>query len=98
MNAYSGGMHKTETVDYAILLDGERTLVLDQCEIEWRPGDVVIDVGAWHQWSSRNVEGGRVAFDMIAASFVDGPVGLAQGKDAIMKPDRSQTLPSGVKP
>jgi len=97
-NAYSGGMHKTETVDYAILLDGERTLVLDQCEIEWRPGDVVIDVGAWHQWSSRNVEGGRVAFDMIAASFVDGPVGLAQGKDAIMKPDRSQTLPSGVKP
>ena len=97
-NAYSGGMHKTETVDYAILLDGERTLVLDDREVEWRPGDIVIDVGAWHQWSSRNREGGRVAFDMIAAKFVDGPVGLAQGNDRPMVADRKQKLPAGVKP
>ena len=97
-NAYSGGMHKTETVDYAIIIDGERTLVLDDGEIEWRPGDIVIDVGAWHQWSSRNEDGGRVAFDMIAARFVDGPVGLAQGNDAIMRADPGQKLPPGVKP
>jgi uncharacterized cupin superfamily protein len=98
INAYSGGMHKTETVDYAILLDGERTLVLDDGEIEWKPGDIVIDVGAWHQWSSRNLEGGRVAFDMIAARFVDGPVGLAQGNDKIMRADPNRRLPPGVKP
>ncbi|HEV7392289.1 MAG TPA: cupin domain-containing protein, partial [Burkholderiales bacterium] len=97
-NAYSGGMHKTETVDYAILLDGERTLVLDEREVEWRPGDIVIDVGAWHQWSSRNTGGGRVAFDMIAARFVDGPVGLAQGNDRVMKSDSKAKLPAGVKP
>jgi mannose-6-phosphate isomerase-like protein (cupin superfamily) len=97
-NAYSGGMHKTETVDYAIIIDGERTLVLDDGEIEWRPGDIVIDVGAWHQWSSRNEEGGRVAFDMIAARFVDGAMGLAQGNDAIMHADPSRKLPPGVKP
>ena len=97
-NAYSGGMHKTETVDYAILLDGERTLVLDDREVEWRPGDIVIDVGAWHQWSSRNTGGGRVAFDMIAAKFVDGPVGLAQGNDKVMRSDPGQQLPAGVKP
>jgi hypothetical protein len=65
VNAYSGGMHKTETVDYALLLDGERTLVLDDCEVTWKPGDIVIDVGAWHQWSSRNLDGGarRVRHD-----------------------------------
>jgi len=97
-NAYSGGMHKTETVDYAILLDGERTLVLDDREVVWRPGDIVIDVGAWHQWSSRNREGGRVAFDMIAAKFVDGPVGLAQGNDRPMVADGKVKLPAGVKP
>ena len=97
-NAYSGGMHKTETVDYAILLDGERTLVLDDREVEWRPGDIVIDVGAWHQWSSRNREGGRVAFDMIAAKFVDGPVGLAQGNDRPMVANGKVKLPAGVKP
>ena len=65
--AYSGGMHKTETVDYAILLDGERTLVLDDGEVKWNPGDIVIDVGAWHQWKSYGPEGGRVVYDMIAA-------------------------------
>lgn len=97
-NAYSGGMHKTETVDYAILLDGERTLVLDDGEVEWRPGDVVIDVGAWHQWSSRKPGGGRVAFDMIAARFVDGPVGLAQGNDRVLRGDPGGKLPQGVKP
>lgn len=97
-NTYSGGMHKTETVDYAILIDGQRTLVLDDREVEWNPGDVVIDVGAWHQWSSRNEGGGRVAFDMIAARFVDGPVGLAQGNDRVMTADSNQQLPPGVKP
>jgi quercetin dioxygenase-like cupin family protein len=97
-NAYSGGMHKTETVDYAILLEGERTLVLDDREVKWRPGDVVIDVGAWHQWSSREPGGARVAFDMIAAHFVDGPVGLAQGNDKVMRADPDRKLPEGVKP
>ncbi len=98
VNAYSGGMHKTETVDYAIILDGERTLVLDDCEVSWKPGDIVIDVGAWHQWSSRNLDGGRIAFDMIAAKFVDGPVGLAQGADKVLVGDPQRKLPDGVKP
>jgi mannose-6-phosphate isomerase-like protein (cupin superfamily) len=97
MNAYSGNMHKTETVDYAIILDGERTLVLDDCEIQWQRGDIVIDVGAWHQWSSRTPRGGRVAFDMIAARFVDGPVGLAQGNDRILRADPAHELPAGVR-
>lgn len=97
-SAHSGGMHKTETIDYAILIDGERQLVLDDREIEWKPGDIVIDVGAWHQWSSTNEDGGRVAFDMIAARFVDGPVGLAQGNDQVMRAPSDQTLPRGVKP
>lgn len=98
MAYYQGGMHKTETVDYAIIIDGSRTLVLDDCEVEWNVGDVVIDVGAWHQWSSRLPEGGRIAFDMIAAKFVDGPVGLAQGNDKILVGDANRKLPPGVKP
>ncbi|HTD90111.1 MAG TPA: cupin domain-containing protein [Burkholderiales bacterium] len=95
---YQGGMHKTETVDYAIIIDGSRKLVLDDCEVDWKIGDVVIDVGAWHQWSSRMPEGGRIAFDMIAAKFVDGPVGLAQGNDKILVGDPNRKLPPGVKP
>ncbi len=97
MTSHSGGMHKTETVDYAIMLSGERTLVLDDGEVAWFPGDIVIDIGAWHQWKSHGPEGGRVAYDMIAAKFVDGPVGLVQGNDKVMQPTGVE-LPPGVKP
>lgn len=96
-NAYSSAMHKTETVDYGILLEGERVVILDDCEIPMRPGDIVIQVGAWHQWSSPR-QGGLMAFDMIGARFVDGPLGLAQGRDAVMRADRAKKLPAGVKP
>jgi uncharacterized cupin superfamily protein len=96
--SHSGGMHKTETVDYAIIIDGQRTLVLDSGKVTWNPGDIVIDVGAWHQWLSESDEvGGRIAFDMIAARFLDGPVGLVQGNDPVMKPKSDQKLPPGVK-
>ncbi len=97
-NAYTGAMHKTETVDYAILIEGPRTLILDDCVVEWQPGDVVIDVGAWHQWSSNGPGIIRVAFDMMAATFVDGPIGLAQGNDPVMGADPQRKLPDGVRP
>jgi uncharacterized cupin superfamily protein len=97
--SHSGGMHKTETVDYAIIIDGQRTLVLDSGKVTWQPGDIVIDVGAWHQWLSESEDvGGRVAFDMIAARFVDGPVGLAQGNDKVMTAPPDRKLPAGIKP
>lgn len=93
-NAYSSAMHKTETVDYGIVLAGERGLVLDDAELTMKPGDIVVQVGAWHQWTMP--KGAIMAFDMIAARFVDGPAGLAQGKDVPMR--ASPKLPAGVKP
>ena len=93
-NAYSSAMHKTETVDYGIVLAGERGLILDDCELAMKPGDVVIQVGAWHQWNMPN--GAMMAFDMIAARFVDGPQGLAQSNDAPIR--TVPKLPAGVKP
>jgi uncharacterized cupin superfamily protein len=94
-NAYSSAMHKTETVDYGIQLFGERVLRLDDGEVVMHPGDIVVQVGAWHQWTSPR-EGGIMLFDMIAARFVDGPVGLAQGSDAPFEADKKPDLPAGV--
>lgn len=95
---HTGDMHKTESVDYAILLEGDRNLILDDGgEIQWKRGDVIIQVGAWHQWTSP----GRVSlamFDMIGARFVDGPAGLGQGTDPPMQPPTGFELPEGVKP
>jgi mannose-6-phosphate isomerase-like protein (cupin superfamily) len=96
-SAFAGDMHKTETVDYAILIEGERVLGLDDGEVLWKPGDVVIDVAAWHSWTSPR-EPGIVMFDMIAAKFIDGQAGLAQGNDRVMVAEPSRVLPDGVKP
>lgn len=92
-NGYTSAMHKTQTVDYGILLAGERILVLDGVELPMRPGDIVIQVGAFHAWASPN-QAGLMAFDMIGAEFIDGPVGLGQGNDKPVEPK----LPEGVKP
>jgi mannose-6-phosphate isomerase-like protein (cupin superfamily) len=94
-NLFSSAMHKTETVDYGILLAGERQLILDDRVLTMRPGDIVVQVGAWHAWSSPG-EGALMAFDMIAAQFIDGPQGLAQGNDAPLS--ATPRLPAGVKP
>jgi len=93
-NAYSSSMHKTETVDYGIVLSGERGLILDDRELVMKPGDCVVQVGAWHKWTMP--KGAMMAFDMIGARFVDGPQGLAQGDD---KPIQAKPkLSAGVKP
>ena len=96
-NAFSSDMHKTESIDYAILMEGERVVILDDGELVIRPGDALIQVGAWHQWTTRG-RGGLMAFDMFAARFVDGPAGLAQGNDPVMRADPGHKPPAGVKP
>jgi quercetin dioxygenase-like cupin family protein len=90
-------MHKTKSVDYGILLSGERVMELDDCTLTLRPGDVVIDVGAWHLWDSSKT-GCLMAFDMFDAAFADGPAGTAQGNDKPLRAPDNQQLPPGVKP
>ncbi len=84
-SAFTTDMHKTQSIDYAIELHGERVLGLDDGEVTIRPGDIVVQVGAWHQWS-RPKQGSTMLYDMFAAQFVDGPQGIAQGNDPVMKP------------
>jgi quercetin dioxygenase-like cupin family protein len=46
-------MHRTQTVDYGIVLDGEVVLVLDDSETVLRAGDVVVQRGTSHRWENR---------------------------------------------
>ncbi|MFW9875762.1 MAG: cupin domain-containing protein [Candidatus Thorarchaeota archaeon] len=46
-------MHKTKTVDYIILLEGEVTLLLDEDEVNLKPFDVVIQRGTNHAWINK---------------------------------------------
>ena len=67
-NAFSSPVHKSETVDYGILLAGERVLVLDSGELVMNPGDVVVQLGNWHGWTNPRI-GSLMAFVMMGAKF-----------------------------
>jgi Uncharacterized conserved protein, contains double-stranded beta-helix domain len=43
-------MHKTKTIDYIILLDGDVTLLLDEDEVRLKPFNVVVQRGTNHAW------------------------------------------------
>ena len=49
-------MHKTETIDYIILLKGDVTLILDEEEIDMKPFDVVVQRGTNHAWVNNGKE------------------------------------------
>lgn len=58
-------MHRTESVDYGVVLDGEVTMVLDDSEVLLRRGDVVIQRGTNHAWANRSREVCRMLFVLV---------------------------------
>lgn len=69
-------MHRTETIDYGIVLQGELTLILDDGETVVREGDIVIQCGTNHGWANRSGRNCRIAFILIDGKFERG---LASG-------------------
>lgn len=58
-------MHRTKTIDYAIVLSGEIYLVLDNDEVLMKAGEVCIQRATNHAWSNRSDKPARVAFILI---------------------------------
>ena len=65
------GFHATDTVDYAICLEGEVWAVLDDDETLMRPGEVLIQRGTYHAWANRSDRIARMAFILIDAEPLD---------------------------
>jgi hypothetical protein len=61
------GFHKTETVDYAVVLKGEIHALMDEGEVKMTEGDVLIQRGTAHAWSNRSDAPCSVLFAMIPA-------------------------------
>jgi mannose-6-phosphate isomerase-like protein (cupin superfamily) len=73
-------VHRTASVDYGIVLEGEITLVLDDSEVVLRAGDVVVQRGTDHAWANRGSTLARVAFVLVDGRFDDSLVAtLPQG-------------------
>jgi hypothetical protein len=64
-------MHRTQTLDYVVVIDGELVLLLDDSEVTLRRGDVVVQRGTSHAWENRSDEVARAAFFHIDARFSD---------------------------
>jgi len=62
-------MHRTETVDYAVVLEGEIYLVLDDSEVKLSAGDVVIQRGTNHAWSNRSGKPAKMLYVLIDGEF-----------------------------
>ena len=64
-------MHRTPSLDYAYVIDGEIVAVLDQGEALMRAGDVLIQRGTNHAWVNRSARACKVLFVLIDAVLPD---------------------------
>jgi quercetin dioxygenase-like cupin family protein len=67
-------MHRTETIDYVIVLEGEIEMDMDKSTVKLKAGDVMVQRGTNHAWANRSNARARVAFVLIDAE----PLGVGQ--------------------
>lgn len=64
-------MHRTESVDYGVVIEGELTLIVDNGEAILKPGSVVIQRGTNHAWANRSGKMCRILFILIGGQYDD---------------------------
>jgi quercetin dioxygenase-like cupin family protein len=62
-------MHRTESLDIVIIIDGEMTMPMDGQEILLRTGDVLVQRGTNHAWVNRSDRVCRVLYIIIAGKL-----------------------------
>lgn len=63
-------MHRTESVDYGVVIEGELTLVLDSGEqVDLKPGSVVVQRGTNHAWANRSGKPCRMLFVLVGGAY-----------------------------
>jgi quercetin dioxygenase-like cupin family protein len=73
--------HRTNSIDYAVVMSGEIDMELDDQVVHLRAGDVLVQRGTVHNWVNRGTEPCTIAFVLIDAEpvRVDGRVLHAEG-------------------
>jgi mannose-6-phosphate isomerase-like protein (cupin superfamily) len=62
--------HRTDSIDYAVVMSGEVDMVLDDATVHLKAGDVLVQRGTIHNWINRGTEPCVIAFVLIAAKSV----------------------------
>jgi mannose-6-phosphate isomerase-like protein (cupin superfamily) len=58
-------MHRTRTLDYAVVLSGEIDMMLDDSVVHLKPGDVVVQQATNHGWINRGTQPCRMLFVLM---------------------------------
>jgi len=74
-------MHRTKTIDYGIVLEGEIVLILSDSEVLLRAGDLVVQRGTDHAWENRSEGPAKMVFVLIDAEFDRELAKMVDGKD-----------------
>jgi naringenin degradation protein FdeH len=59
--------HRTRSIDYAIVLDGDIDMLMDDTEVHMKTGDVLVQQGTNHAWVNNGTKPCRIAFILIDA-------------------------------
>lgn len=62
-------MHRTESVGYGVVIEGELTLVLDDSEVQLKAGSVVVQRGTNHAWANRSDRLCRMLFVLVDGRY-----------------------------
>jgi quercetin dioxygenase-like cupin family protein len=65
-------MHRTETIDYIVMLSGEIEMDMDDSTVKLRAGDIMVQRGTNHAWVNRGKEPARLAIVLLDAK----PLGI----------------------
>ncbi len=63
--------HRTDSIDYAVVMSGEIDMELDGTTVHLKAGDVLVQRGTIHNWANRGTEPCVIAFVLIAANPVE---------------------------
>lgn len=78
-------MHRTQSIDYGIVLEGEIVLLLDDDEVTLEAGDVVVQRGTIHAWANRSDRPTRILFVLTDGKFDPELARQQAGHDALVK-------------
>ena len=65
--ARHAAMHRTKSIDYAIVIEGEIDMLLDDSDVRLKAGDVLVQQGTNHAWVNRGSATCRIAFVLVDA-------------------------------
>lgn len=62
--------HRTDSIDYAVVMSGEIDMELDVGKVHLKAGDVLVQRGTIHNWVNNGVEPCVIAFTLVSAKSV----------------------------